>query len=484
MTDTGRLVTGVSPQIARMLWGTSQDSRAELGRISTVDLAHVVMLTDQNVIGSEVAAELLTAISALREQDFAPLDGIPTPRGLYLAYEGHLVDQLGERVGGVLHTGRSRNDLNATCLLLALRPVYQDLMSGLVRLGLVLLGRARQYRDVVMPAYTHYQAAVPITYGHYLVGVAGALAREAEAVESAARHLDRSPLGAGAVGGTTVPIDPARTARLLGFGSAALNSLDAVASRDVVLRLLASAATLGVVLNRVAVDLLTWSTAEFGLVTVPDGCVGSSSMMPQKRNAFVLEHVQGRTADALGAFTGATAAMRGTPFTNSISVGTEGVSHVWRALRSTTDAITLLRTVISGTKPVVAVMTSRAESGMTTATATAERLVAAGTPFRRAHHEVGVSVRAVLAGQAETLGEAVLARGDADMEHLAAADVRNAADFGGGPGPASFAHAWERLRGQWFTHRDALTRQRQVWLAAHQDLDTAVRRIREQGRHR
>jgi argininosuccinate lyase len=479
MTDTGRLRVPAASTIRRLLLERRDPGRPpwkeERSHVSLVGLAHVVMLSEQRIVDRSRAAALLSAVLDLRAQDFAPLESRPTPRGLYLAYESHLIEQHGADVGGVLHTGRSRNDLSATCLHLALREPYLRLASGLVELGIVLLNRARRYRDVLMPAYTHFQAAVPITFGHYLLGLAAALARDWAALRQAAVTMERCPLGAGAVGGTTIPIDARRTAALLGFREPVLNSVDAVASRDVILRLLAAAATLGVSLDRAALDLLLWSTAEFDLVTIPDELVGSSSMMPQKRNPFVLEHVQGRSATALGSFVGAASAMRGTPFTNSISVGTEGAAHIWAGLQASADAVTIMRLVFVGLRPNTETMAARVESGLTTATALAERLASSGMPFRRAHHEVGAAVLAVANGRAVSLPAALADRGGADLgADLDAASVRRAADFGGGPGPASFERAHHSLAGEWLRHRSSLAEQAGYWATAQRHLEAAV----------
>ena len=381
----------------------------------------------------------------------------------------------------MLHTGRSRNDLNATCLLIALRDPYNALVRATLRLGVTLLVRAHRYATVVMPAYTHFQAAVPITYGHYLLAVAAGLVRDLRGLLRSGTGLDRSPLGAGAVGGTTIAIDPSRTADLLGFTHPVLNSLDAVGSRDAVLRLLADSALIGVTIDRAALDLLLWSTAEFGLISMPDGGVGSSSMMPQKRNVFVLEHVQGRSAAPMGAFVAAMAATRGTPLTNSISVGTEAVAHVWPALRDLTDAVSILRMAVAGAEPAPAVMRQRADEGMTVATAAAERLARGGMPFRQAHHRVGTAVRAVLDGDADRLSDAIapeLRRLGLGGEGLDPASVSRAADYGGGPGPSSFAAAFAELSADWRDCRRLHQIQADRWRAAEARLTAAADRVR------
>jgi argininosuccinate lyase len=432
------------------------------------------MLAERGIIDRQVAGRLLETVLDLRRGDFAAIEGRAMPRGLYLAYEGYLIERLGADVGGVLHTGRSRNDLGATCFQLGLRVPYARLCSQLAALGVVLLGRARRYRATLMPAHTHFQGAVPITFGHYLLGLATALERDLAALLAGGGVLDRCPLGAGAVGGTSILIDTGRTAALLGFTGPALNSVDAVASRDAALRLLGAAVVAGVTLDRAALDLLLWSTREYGYLTVPDSLVGSSSMMPQKRNAFVLEHVQGRSAHAAGAFVTGITAMRGTSFTNSISVGTEGVAPTLAALQATADAVEILRLVVAGVRPNPEAMSAATSAGITEATAVAEWLVRQGTPFRRAHYEVGVAVRAVLGGGAVSLWDA-LGRPEKWPSELAPGQIWQAASFGGGPGPASFDAAFGVLADAWLAHRAALADRRARWAAADAELDEAVR---------
>ncbi|MFL6130021.1 MAG: lyase family protein [Mycobacteriales bacterium] len=445
---TGRLTGQLGPRTLRVVYGelTPTGLAAELRLLTRVDRAHLVMLSERSLVPAAAAGALLRCIDELAALDWAPLLGRPAPRGLYLMYEGYLIERLGADVGGVLHTGRSRNDLKATVTALRLREWVLDFAADAARLQAVLLGRARAYASVVMPVYTHYQAAMPVTYGWYLLGVALAVGRDIEALRGAAAGLAVCPLGAGAVAGTDLPIDPARTARLLGFGSTTAHALDAVASRDVPLRLLAAAAGLAVTLSRLAADLQLWSTAEFGFVRFPDRLVGGSSAMPQKRNAFLLEHVRAKPAQALGAWAAAASAMSATPFTNSIEVGTEAMASIGPGLEAAAQAVLLAQVLAAGARPDPARMAARARDGFTAATSVANRLVRRGVPFRTAHEQVGDAVRrAVEAGSTRLAdfgppgwlaGTGVGEAGDLDLGELVAAQA-----YGGGPGAFAAPHA-------------------------------------------
>ena len=484
MEHTGRIKRGLTPTARRILFGatTEESVAAELKQVARVDRAHLLMLAEQRIIARAQAADLLRTINELEQTGFAPLLTMPAPRGLYLAYEDYLIEQLGGATGGVLQTARSRNDLNATILKLRLRAPYLNLLRESLRLTAVLIRLARRYAGVTMPAYTHYQAAVPVTYGHYLAGVASALQRDAASLLALSDDLNSSPLGAGAVGGTSWAIEPQRTAELLGFNSTVDHSIDAVASRDLVLRLLASVTVFGVTLSRLVSDLLLWTTSEFEFLSVPDELVGSSSMMPQKRNPFMLEHVQGRSGVVLGAFAGAVTAMHGKPFTNSIAVGTEAVKPVWDALKSITEATTLLRLFVAGARPNDAAMLQRAVVGYTSATELANRFVSEeGWAFRRAHYEVGVLINEAIE-RGETL-ESALARkrnGNSAKTDLDPSAVAKASAFGGGPGAASVARIIDQLRQRWRVQSEAKRNLANQWAAAELSLrETAKNFVRD-----
>jgi argininosuccinate lyase len=425
----------------------------ELSTITTIDMAHVVMLADQELIGPRCAALLLERILRLRAEGFAPLQGLPAPRGVYLMYEDYLISILGMDIGGRLHIGRSRNDLKATATAMRWRAWALDFVAESIRLQAVLLSRARAYREVVMPIYTHFQAAMPMTYGHYLVGVALALSRDTAAVADGMKGLSVCPMGAGAVAGSDLSIKPARVAELLGFDQAPVHAVDAVASRDAMLRLLSAVSGVGLTLSRFATDMQLWSTSEFGFIAFPDRLVGASSAMPQKRNAFILEHVKAKAAICVGAWTAAAAAIKSTPFTNTIEVGTEAVGAAWPGLGAVRDSVLMCQLLASAARPRRDRMTSRAEQGLVTATQIANRLTRYGVPFRHAHTLVGEAVRQAVQQDSARLDLTGLPAGlpREAVQDIPVEEASRSLDQGGGPGAfsSSFAAAHEATAGQY-----------------------------------
>lgn len=482
MSGTGRLTGGLGPRTARVIYGEldSAELAAELPLSIRVDRAHVVMLVEQKLISAAAAGGLLRCMDELEAAGYAPLLGRPAPRGLYLMYEGYLIEQLGPDIGGVLHSGRSRNDLKACVTSLKFTDWLLEFAEQATRMQAVLLSRARAHRSVLMPIYTHAQAAMPVTYGYYLLGLAHAVGRDVAALRAAAEGLRVCPLGAGAVSGTDLPIDPERTARLLGFGATTTHALDAVASRDVPLRLLAAAAGLAVTLSRLATDLQWWSTVEFGFVEFPDRLVGGSSAMPQKRNAFLLEHVKAKPGHVFGAYSAAAGMMAAAPFTNSIEVGTEAVAAIWPGLHAAEQSVLLGQVLVIGARPVPARMAERAATGFTAATSIANRLVHRGVPFRSAHQLVGDAVRrCVEAGSTDLmayleLSSTGLTAADLDLTDLDLTELAHAHQYGGGPGgfDRSHEHAVENWRG----HVDWLATWRRHRADAQAELATAVRK--------
>ena len=466
---TGRIVGALAGKAQRLYYGRPDDAadREVLRLISRVDRAHVVMLAEQKIIAPDKAAALLRTVADVEASRFGAVLSRPRPRGLYLAYEQTISELCGPDVGGLLNTGRSRNDLNATTTLISLRELVADLLGEGCRLLTALLRRADRHLDVVMAVHTHYQPAMPVTYGYYLTGVALALHRDLDRLVRALRSARRSPLGAHAVAGTDLELDTARTADLLGFDDGPLHAIDAIASRDVALDVLGIASGLVVTVSRLATDLQLWSTAELGYVQFPDWLVGSSSAMPQKRNAFLLEYLKARPGRVVGAWVNAISATKSAPFTNSIEVGTEAMAPVGPALRTAAEVLALAALVVAGARPLPEVARMAAEASFVDATALANELVRRGVPFREAHERVGAAVL-----------HAIDHGGPWPPPGLPALDPAAAADrarYGGGPGSRAeaLAAAWRLRRALRRDHENLRDAERQ----AAERLDQAVKSI-------
>jgi argininosuccinate lyase len=256
------------------------------------------------------------------------------------------------------------------------------------------LDRAEQNADVVMPGYTHLQPAQPVTFGWYLLGIAQALERDGQRLDQAYPRLNLNPLGAGALACTTFPIDRMETARLLGFSGVVDHGLDAVASRDFILEILAALSLLAITWSRLAQDCYVMTSYEFQTLEFPDSVAGTSSIMPQKKNPVVLEYLKGQTGHIMGAFLAAGTAYRATNFTNTVDGNREGVRAFWEAGREARRCLTLVDLVLRTAQPVAATMLRRARENFATATDLADRLVRdADLSFREAHHIVGGVVR-------------------------------------------------------------------------------------------
>jgi argininosuccinate lyase len=484
MEDTGLIKSKLTAEAQRILYETSIDEQidTDLPLMCMIDRAHLVMLTECGIVDHNRAVRLLRAIDDLEDERFSPLRGRKAIRGLFLLYEDYLIAKNGAAIGGLLQTARSRNDLNATLVKLKARRLYLRLVRECLRLEATLLGRARAFSKVVMPIFTHGQAALPGTYGHYLAGIAEAIARDVAGMIRAAEDLKKCPLGAGAAAGATLPIDTRRTTFLLGFEIPVSHSIDAVASRDLVLRLLGAIVLYGVTLSRLATDLLQWAGSEYNFLYMPDRVIGSSSAMPQKRNPFLLEHVRGRAAGLLGAFNSAVVAAYGAPFTNSICVGTEAVRPFWVALRDITEITTLARLVVSLAQPQPERMLESASRGMTAATELANRLVVeAGLDFRTAHHTVGQIVSiALYRGQKleQAASEYLTEKGlSVSLAGLDPESIVATSNHGGGPGLIPFEACVGRLKREWGMRVRQYRRYESKWRASQAALDRAVHEL-------
>ena len=367
------------------------------GYLTEINEAHVLMLHKQGLMSTPIAGKISRALIEMDEAGPGAVTLDPQREDSYFNYEAHLIAKIGGDAGGRMHTARSRNDILATIDRLRGRDMVIELIDGLAEVRRAALDQAERYARVVMPGYTHLQPAQPITYGFYLAGVAQALERDTDRLIEAYKHIDRSPMGAGAFAGTPFPIDREETARLLGFGSVIEHTMDAVASRDFVFEVMGALTVLAATWSRVAQDYFVWATDEFGLIEFPDSVAGTSSIMPQKKNPVVLEYLKGRSGHVLGLFTGAITAVKGTNFSHTGDANRESVAGFWEAGRECLNALKLLRLVIESAAPREDAMLKRARENFCSATDLADAMVSqANVPFRNAHHIVGAVVREAL----------------------------------------------------------------------------------------
>ncbi len=411
----------------------SRDGR-QLQFQAAIDEAHLVMLADQGLVSQAGAADLLKHILELQEEGFRSLEGRDAPRGLYLAYEAELDARAGPEKAGWLHLARSRNDLNATISLLALREAACSISQEIGVAQDALLQRVEEASRLVAPLYSQYQIALPGSAGHYLLSVFFALARERQRLHSLLEDIRNCPMGAGAGGGTSIPIDPLKTANLLGFELPSFNSLDAVASRDHHLQGLSVFAGASILLSRVAQDLQVWTTREFALIDIPFNLAGGSSMLPHKKNPFLLEHIKGSASTVIGAYVSAATATCKSPFSNSIEASNYGCSPLNLAVDALKRAIILTSLNVKFMSFNVKSMRENLEDGLPMTTVAAERMASRGVPFRKAHTLVGEIARRVSQDSPVAERRSELASQLAGVLPASLEECRDALQFGGGSG--------------------------------------------------
>ncbi len=346
-----------------------------------VDRAHVVMLAEQDIIDDEDAGEILDALAAVEDAGHGEL---PEGEDVHEAIETAVIDRVGE-VGGKMHTARSRNDEVATCIRYRLRTDLLDALAGVVEARKQLLDAASEHTETEMPGFTHLQYAQPITVSHYLVSYEQALARDTERLLAALDRTNRSPLGAGAFGGTPFDIDRERTAALLGFDSTVRNSMDAVSTRDFLVETTAAMAALATTLSGLAEDMVVYAGRDY--LEISDDYASTSSIMPQKKNPDSLEIVRARTGNATGSLQGLLTTLKGLPRSYNIDLQ-EATPHAWTAVDEVPAALAVAIGAVTTATWNEDVLAEEAGAGFSTATGVADLLAMAGLPFRTAHEVV------------------------------------------------------------------------------------------------
>ncbi|WP_438447364.1 argininosuccinate lyase [Gorillibacterium sp. sgz5001074] len=351
-------------------------------------LAHVAMLGKCGILPLEdvekITDGLHLVLNRIRrgEQEFSISD-----EDIHMNIEKALIDEIGP-VGGKLHTGRSRNDQVATDMHLYLRKRVVGFVGLLGKLQEALIGQAQQHLDTILPGYTHLQRAQPILFAHHMMAYVSMFQRDIERLQDSYKRINALPLGAGALAGTTFPIDRHFVASRLGFERVYENSLDAVSDRDFILEFLSNASMIMMHLSRLCEELVLWSSTEFAFVELDDAFCTGSSIMPQKKNPDVAELVRGKTGRVYGNLMGLLTVLKSLPlaYNKDMQEDKEGMLDTVKTLDG---ALQLFAPMISTMKVNKERMRQAVNQDFSNATDIADYLVNKGMPFRQAHEVIG-----------------------------------------------------------------------------------------------
>jgi len=355
-------------------------------------LAHSKMLGAQGIISQADVDAIARGLNEILEEiRTGRFEWLLDLEDVHLNIEKRLTDKIGD-AGKRLHTGRSRNDQVATDVRLWLRAVGDDVIAGIRKLQLSILDLAEQHADTVMPGFTHLQVAQPVTFGHHLLAYFEMLQRDAERFADARKRINRLPLGAAALAGTSYPINREMVAQELGFDGVCENSLDAVSDRDFAIEFTAAAALVMTHLSRFSEELILWSSPRFGFIDIADRFCTGSSIMPQKKNPDVPELVRGKTGRINGHLMALLTLMKGQPLAYNKD-NQEDKEPLFDTADTLLVTLEIYADMLRGIKVDKAAMRLAAAEGFATATDLADYLVKKGTPFRDSHEIVALAVR-------------------------------------------------------------------------------------------
>ncbi len=389
---SGRFAEPVAERVKRYTASVTFDRRLAEADIAG-SLAHARMLAATGVLTAQDLADIERGMAAIRAEIAAGTFAWSVDlEDVHLNIERRLTALVGD-AGKRLHTGRSRNDQVATDVRLWLRGEIDALQRELAALRRALIDLAEAHADTIMPGFTHLQVAQPVTFGHHLLAYEAMLARDSERMADCRRRVNRLPLGAAALAGTSFPIDRERVARELGFDGIAANSLDAVADRDFAIEFEAAAALVMVHLSRFAEELVLWSSPRFGFIRLADRFCTGSSIMPQKKNPDVPELVRGKSGRVIGHLVALLVLMKAQPLTYNKD-NQEDKEPLFDTVDTLADTLAIMTDLVAtGIAVDAARMRTAASEGFATATDLADYLVRRGAPFRDAHEAVARAVR-------------------------------------------------------------------------------------------
>jgi argininosuccinate lyase len=448
---SGRFKEAVDPQVKEFTASVSFDKRLAPFDIRG-SLAHARMLGACRIISKRDVAAIQRGLARVqREIEAGRFKWSLDDEDVHLNIERRLTALIGD-AGKRLHTGRSRNDQVATDLRMWLRAEIDAIDALVAALIGALLAQAERHAALVMPGYTHLQVAQPVTFGHHLLAYVAMLERDRERLADCRGRVNRLPLGAAALAGTTFPIDRARVARELGFEGLSENSLDAVSDRDFAIEFCAAASLVMVHLSRLAEELVLWASPRYGFVRLPDRYCTGSSIMPQKKNPDVPELVRGKSGRVFGSLVALLALMKGQPLAYNKD-NQEDKEPLFDAAATVRSSLEVFAGLVEGLEPAPEAMRAALLEGHATATDLADYLVRKGLPFRDAHEAVAKAVR-----EAERSGQDLASLPLATLQRFSgkiSADVKRiltpegsvaARNHIGGTAPAQVRKAVSRAR--------------------------------------
>ena len=355
-------------------------------------MAHCRMLAHQGLLTDEEADILIQGLGEiLREIEHGSMVFDDAQEDVHMAIEQRLTEKVGE-VGGKLHTGRSRNDQVALDIRLFLRDEIEGTDEDLRDLQKSLVDQAKANLGAIMPGFTHLQHAQPVLFSHHLMAYYEMLRRDRQRLQSCLKRVNVSPLGSGALAGTSLPIDSALTAELLGFPEVSRNSIDAVSDRDFIIEFAGSSALVMMHLSRMSEEIILWTTPEFDYLELAETFCTGSSMMPQKKNPDVPELVRGKSGRVFGHLMGLLSMMKGLPLAYNRDLQ-EDKEPLFDTIDTVRQSLRILARLWENVSLNKGRMTEMATAGYALATDVAEYLVLQGLPFRLAHQTVGKIVQ-------------------------------------------------------------------------------------------
>ncbi len=354
--------------------------------------AHAEMLGRQGIIAVDEAQQIIAGLDAiLADIEADQIEFSIALEDIHMNIEARLIERIG-LVGGKLHTGRSRNDQVAVDIRLYLRDEIDTILDYLGKLEGSLVSQAQNHLDVIMPGYTHLQTAQPVLYSHHMLAYREMIARDTSRLQDLRKRFNVLPLGAGALAGTTFPIDREWVAQQLGFNGVTRNSLDSVSDRDFAIEFCAVAGILMMHLSRLSEELIIWSSADFDFIELSDAFCTGSSIMPQKKNPDVPELVRGKTGRVYGNLIALLTLMKSLPLAYNKDMQ-EDKEPLFDTIDTVKGSLKVFADMIAQIQVKGDNMRIAAARGFSTATDVADYCVRKGMPFRQAHEVVGKTVR-------------------------------------------------------------------------------------------